>query len=423
MVSQLDLITNLEEELPQRNRYYGIYYGLVEDNQDPLKLGRLKIRSPFHDDPETIPTGDLPWAHYVTPYGGAKDVGHYFIPPKDAQVAFAFVDGHPWYPVWLGCVYGAPKGESDTLVSRIDPPEEGWDYTKYHSISTPYGHIIEIDDNVVGDNKYTKIRIKTPDDYFLLLSEEKERLELHTRDNRDLLMDDKEETIILSAPDGHYIEISSADSSNFIEIKTEKSNQIRLDDDEKYIVVRTPEKVELLLDEKKHYAHLRGDKNDMALVLDDASGYIGLFNALGSSLGSDGFIRIRYSGSSTRAEMAAGGDAGPVVAVDEGLREAYMSSGGITGDTMVKVGPDVPVIGSRVHLMAGLNSFIMASNPIFPTTMILASPLIIQFLFPNPTCLQFRGPINSNYFAHTHKPGTYQSGGKPVTGSSGPPES
>ena len=50
----------------------GLYCGLVEDNLDPLKIGRVKIRIPhIHgSDPNSrmfIPTSELQWAYPCIP--------------------------------------------------------------------------------------------------------------------------------------------------------------------------------------------------------------------------------------------------------------------------------------------------------------------------------------------------------------------
>ena len=40
------------------------FSGVVEDRQDPLKTGRLRVRILGHhtDNKNTLPTADLPWA-------------------------------------------------------------------------------------------------------------------------------------------------------------------------------------------------------------------------------------------------------------------------------------------------------------------------------------------------------------------------
>ena len=45
------------------------YHGVVEDRNDPLKIGRVRVRvHTLHtDDKQFIATPDLPWSHVVMP--------------------------------------------------------------------------------------------------------------------------------------------------------------------------------------------------------------------------------------------------------------------------------------------------------------------------------------------------------------------
>ena len=45
------------------------FTGVVEDRNDPSKLGRVRVRCVGHhtDDKSKIPTADLPWAHIMHP--------------------------------------------------------------------------------------------------------------------------------------------------------------------------------------------------------------------------------------------------------------------------------------------------------------------------------------------------------------------
>ena len=153
-----NLIQNQVEEFPQRSHFWGTYYGLVEAIDDPLRMGRLKVRTPVHFDTANIPTEMLPWAHYVSPSGGDTNLGFYAVPPVGAQVAVSFIDGNPQYPVWLGTVWGAPNGVSESYVSSADennpygvnpvPAGYSWDYTNYNSFTTKTGLRIQMDDNL-----------------------------------------------------------------------------------------------------------------------------------------------------------------------------------------------------------------------------------------------------------------------------------
>ncbi len=86
------------------NEFGGILRGVVVDNNDPDKLGRLKIRVPaaYGDQP----ADSLPWAWPCFPYGGAKDMCSFALPEIGAGVYVIFQnnDGEPdtTYPVWVG---------------------------------------------------------------------------------------------------------------------------------------------------------------------------------------------------------------------------------------------------------------------------------------------------------------------------------
>lgn len=87
------------------------WIGVVEDNQDPLVLGRAKIRIfGYHDNASTgeMPTADLPWAVVVMP---ANIPGTYGIPTLGDWVLGFFLDGEDAQePCILGYIPGIPPG-------------------------------------------------------------------------------------------------------------------------------------------------------------------------------------------------------------------------------------------------------------------------------------------------------------------------
>lgn len=79
----------------------GLFIGIVKDNMDPERLGRLKVLVPNYNDNAAL--DDIQWFNYVSCYGGYKDEGFFFIPTVGAEVVVMFIGGGET-PVWLGCI-------------------------------------------------------------------------------------------------------------------------------------------------------------------------------------------------------------------------------------------------------------------------------------------------------------------------------
>jgi len=128
------------------HRYFGKYRGFVVDNQDPEKLGRLKVSVPSVLGDEVV-TG---WALPCVPFGGAADQGCLFIPEQDAGVWVEFEEGDLSYPIWVGTFWSKPGGESELpLPETPDTGEEADDIEDPPTckiIKTKAGHTIQFED-------------------------------------------------------------------------------------------------------------------------------------------------------------------------------------------------------------------------------------------------------------------------------------
>ena len=84
-----------------------IYRGIVEDNNDPEKAGRVRIRifSIHSDNTNYIPTDTLPWAVPATSItsfgGGLRNIGHYKVPDIGSHVFVFFEAGDHNFPVYF----------------------------------------------------------------------------------------------------------------------------------------------------------------------------------------------------------------------------------------------------------------------------------------------------------------------------------
>src|SRR5262245_30493105 len=91
-----DFTRQMREE--QRSEFFGKYKGLVVENQDPEKRGRLQVQVP-----QVL--GDLKvWATPCVPYAG-KDKGLFLMPDKKTGVWVEFEAGNASLPIWSGCFW------------------------------------------------------------------------------------------------------------------------------------------------------------------------------------------------------------------------------------------------------------------------------------------------------------------------------
>jgi hypothetical protein len=100
----------------------GLYYGNIVDNEDPLKMGRHKVRVfEVHGDPDNEQDKLLPWCRVISLGGGTPDTGSYIRYSIGATVLVGFEHGDFRRPIILG---GAEKVKSKPL-SEYKNPEAG----------------------------------------------------------------------------------------------------------------------------------------------------------------------------------------------------------------------------------------------------------------------------------------------------------
>jgi len=118
-------------------KFHGFYRGKVLDNDDPDKLGRIKVEvfSVF----DGISASDLPWAVPAFPLfvGSGSDFGNFAVPEVNSHV-WVFFEGEDYnQPVYFA---EAPDG-----VFGV-PPEAATNYPSRRVMKTKSGIVIYIDD-------------------------------------------------------------------------------------------------------------------------------------------------------------------------------------------------------------------------------------------------------------------------------------
>jgi hypothetical protein len=183
---------------------FGTYGGTVENNQDPLKMGRLKVRVPHVYGASStgggwIGTNDLPWALPAgQPAGQTSNSGGLSsIPVPGDLVWVRFLDGEPEKPLWE---WGA-----QTQKPALKLHSYGSDASPDRLILTRYGHSVEI--------TATHVNLTTKEGQQVLLQTSKSEAggaaAIQTPKGQKLVLNDLNKTAVLQALDTAVVSASS----------------------------------------------------------------------------------------------------------------------------------------------------------------------------------------------------------------------
>jgi phage baseplate assembly protein gpV len=125
-----EVLARLVQELQRRT--YGKYRGFVADNDDPARLGRLRLVVPSVLGAEV--TG---WALPCAPFGGRQDQGWFAVPEPEAQVWVEFEEGDVSRPIWAGTFW---QQTADVPAEAAASPPTS------RVLKTPAGHLLRFDD-------------------------------------------------------------------------------------------------------------------------------------------------------------------------------------------------------------------------------------------------------------------------------------
>lgn len=123
----------------QDNRFFGVTIGVVTNNKDPDKLGRVKVKLPWLSEQE-----ESTWARVLTPMAGNQR-GLYFLPEVDDEVLVAFEHGQVEFPYILGALW---NGKDKPPITNDDGKNN------QRMIKSRSGHVIILDDQE-GEEKIT----------------------------------------------------------------------------------------------------------------------------------------------------------------------------------------------------------------------------------------------------------------------------
>lgn len=131
-MSDMSLLRELVGAVAAPLPFGGVAVGIVTNNQDPDKLGRVKVKLPWLSDQD-----ESAWARVATPMAGPQR-GLYLLPEVNDEVLVAFAQGDLSHPYVLGALWNG----------QDKPPESNEDgKNQRRSLTSRSGHVIRLDDS------------------------------------------------------------------------------------------------------------------------------------------------------------------------------------------------------------------------------------------------------------------------------------
>jgi Type VI secretion system/phage-baseplate injector OB domain len=182
---------------------FGKYRGVVIDVDDPEKRGRLRLNIPT-----LLAFENTNWALPCVPYGGAKNIGSYFIPPIQSRVWVEFEQGNIANPIWTG-TYWTGKVAAPAAEPVV------------HAIQTPFGHKFILDDT---EGKEKIVLSHAIEGMPSLVIDEKGRAIINDSKGAKITLDADAGEIVVADANGNTVTLNS----DGIELKDANSNSITL---------------------------------------------------------------------------------------------------------------------------------------------------------------------------------------------------
>jgi len=189
-MSIFNLVHEAIEPEARSGRIHGVVVGLVTNNKDPDKLGRVKVKFPWLSDAD-----ESSWARVAAPMAGNQR-GAFFLPEVDDEVLVAFEHGDVRFPYVLGALWNgqdAPPLTNDDGKNNV------------RMIKSRSGHVVKLNDD---DGKETIEIIDKSGKNKIVIDTSKNTITVTT--DKDITLSAAQGTIKL---DAQKVEITSSDST------------------------------------------------------------------------------------------------------------------------------------------------------------------------------------------------------------------
>ncbi|MEH2126313.1 VgrG-related protein [Nostoc sp.] len=156
--------------------------GIVTDNKDPEKMGRVKVKFPTLTEDHTSD-----WARVVA-VGAGQNRGFDCLPEVNDEVLVGFEHGDIHRPYVIGGVWNGkdapPEKVGDSVTGGV----------RLRTIKTRVGHVLQFVEEDKGTSK-TGIRVETKDGHKIYLNDSQSCIEIETKGGHRIKMDDMAKSV------------------------------------------------------------------------------------------------------------------------------------------------------------------------------------------------------------------------------------
>ena len=288
----------LDNLLPSTGKLNRIYRGVVEDNKDPEKRGRVRVRifgihTQERQQHETmgIPTEHLSWAEPVCSImeGSISGYGVWAVPVQGSHVFLFFENGNILQPRYFATSPGVPKTKPDPNKGFSDPDNE---YPIDELLGEADWHKLarDVTDGTIIDTKKNNLLEDIP------------KADGEYWDEPEYLPEDKyPNNIVIATHGGHVIEIDNTEGGERLHYYHPSHSYLEFNQDGDLIIRNAQDRYDISMQDYNSY--VENDRNitvggkSSRLVSDDEKVIV--------NAGQDVFIRddqkIYVKGSQTLA--------------------------------------------------------------------------------------------------------------------------
>jgi len=175
--------------------------GIVTDNKDPQKWGRVKVKFPTLTEEHTSD-----WARVVA-LGAGQNRGFDCLPEINDEVLVGFEHGDIHRPYVIGGVWNGKDAPPEKVDDSV-----GSKGVRLRTIKTRVGHVLQFIEEDKSTSK-TGIRVETKAGHKMYLNDSDSHIEIKTAGGHTIKMDDRSKSISIETTGGHQIQMNDAGKS------------------------------------------------------------------------------------------------------------------------------------------------------------------------------------------------------------------